>query len=275
MCVSTHPATHPRTYAHARNHAHPYTHTHTRARGPLMPLKHAKQHACMHAPQVECSTGEEVMAAFQRGVGSKVMAAHRMNDASSRSHCLCTLYINSAPLASPNELISSRLTLVDLVSAACCYLVPPIVTRGRVGLPVHTSCPGLAQRAHQLAPYAGRVLQVAAAPWVLHAPAGCEVQRGGLPARISTSGLARWSHQPHAGGPGGCCRLSVLCACPAPCPSIRARSFNPQAGSERSGQVGAEGGVCACTWAGGVLAALRVPPILLGQHFWLFGPVWQ
>jgi hypothetical protein len=45
------------------------------------------------------------------------MASHKLNASSSRSHCLLTLYIDSSPLASPSEVISSRLTLVDLAGS--------------------------------------------------------------------------------------------------------------------------------------------------------------
>lgn len=45
------------------------------------------------------------------------MASHKLNAQSSRSHCLFTLYIDSSPLASPTEVISSRLTLVDLAGS--------------------------------------------------------------------------------------------------------------------------------------------------------------
>ncbi len=48
---------------------------------------------------------------------NKIMASHKLNASSSRSHCLLTLYIDSSPLASPTELISSRLTLVDLAGS--------------------------------------------------------------------------------------------------------------------------------------------------------------
>ncbi|GAX73258.1 hypothetical protein CEUSTIGMA_g712.t1 [Chlamydomonas eustigma] len=47
----------------------------------------------------------------------KVMASHKLNASSSRSHCLLTLYIDSSPLSSPTEIISSRLTLVDLAGS--------------------------------------------------------------------------------------------------------------------------------------------------------------
>eukprot|EP00195_Chlamydomonas_chlamydogama_P000098 CAMPEP_0202918878 /NCGR_PEP_ID=MMETSP1392-20130828/74439_1 /ASSEMBLY_ACC=CAM_ASM_000868 /TAXON_ID=225041 /ORGANISM="Chlamydomonas chlamydogama, Strain SAG 11-48b" /LENGTH=371 /DNA_ID=CAMNT_0049612047 /DNA_START=68 /DNA_END=1180 /DNA_ORIENTATION=- len=67
--------------------------------------------------KVECGSAEEVMNAFKHGVQNKMMASHRLNAASSRSHCLFTLYIDSSPMGSPNEVISSRLSLVDLAGS--------------------------------------------------------------------------------------------------------------------------------------------------------------
>ena len=69
-------------------HTHTHTHAHTRAR------------THTHTP-----------------FASQVVASHKMNAQSSRSHVLFTLYIDSAPLASPAEQISSRLTLVDLAGS--------------------------------------------------------------------------------------------------------------------------------------------------------------
>eukprot|EP00798_Chlamydomonas_sp_ICE-L_P027733 gene27733-7379_t len=65
----------------------------------------------------ECQTAEELMDMFKSGVTNKVMASHKLNAQSSRSHCLFTIYIESSPMASPNEVISSRLTLVDLAGS--------------------------------------------------------------------------------------------------------------------------------------------------------------
>ncbi|KAG2428784.1 hypothetical protein HXX76_011484 [Chlamydomonas incerta] len=69
----------------------------------------------LFTPEVE--TAEEAMAAFQAGVANKVMSSHRLNAASSRSHCLFTLHVSSSPSASALEMTSSRLTLVDLAGS--------------------------------------------------------------------------------------------------------------------------------------------------------------
>ncbi|KAG2449588.1 hypothetical protein HYH02_005121 [Chlamydomonas schloesseri] len=69
----------------------------------------------LFTPEVE--SAEEAMAVFQAGVANKVMSSHRLNAASSRSHCLFTLHVASCPAASPLELTASRLTLVDLAGS--------------------------------------------------------------------------------------------------------------------------------------------------------------
>lgn len=67
--------------------------------------------------KVEVGTADEALSLFRAGVSNKVMASHRLNAQSSRSHCLFTLYIDTCPMASPTEVISSRLTLVDLAGS--------------------------------------------------------------------------------------------------------------------------------------------------------------
>mmetsp|Transcript_39841 Transcript_39841/g.94652 ORF Transcript_39841/g.94652 Transcript_39841/m.94652 type:complete len:618 (+) Transcript_39841:1198-3051(+) len=47
----------------------------------------------------------------------QVMASHRLNAQSSRSHCLFILHIDSAPVEAPEELTSSKVTLVDLAGS--------------------------------------------------------------------------------------------------------------------------------------------------------------
>ncbi|KXZ47551.1 FAP125 protein [Gonium pectorale] len=69
----------------------------------------------LFTPEVE--SAEEAIQAFQAGVANKVMASHRLNASSSRSHCLFTLHVSSAPADSPLELRSARLTLVDLAGS--------------------------------------------------------------------------------------------------------------------------------------------------------------
>ncbi|KAJ9522033.1 hypothetical protein QJQ45_005071 [Haematococcus lacustris] len=67
--------------------------------------------------RVECSSAAEVMDQYRAGVASKVMASHKLNAASSRSHALLTLTVDSAPLGSPGEAVSAKLTLVDLAGS--------------------------------------------------------------------------------------------------------------------------------------------------------------
>lgn len=67
--------------------------------------------------KVEVASPDEALALFRGGVLNKVMASHKLNASSSRSHCLFTLYIDSHPMSSPSEIISSRLTLVDLAGS--------------------------------------------------------------------------------------------------------------------------------------------------------------
>ena len=45
------------------------------------------------------------------------MSSHKLNLTSSRSHCMFTLYVEASPLASPQELVHSRLSLVDLAGS--------------------------------------------------------------------------------------------------------------------------------------------------------------
>ncbi|KAG2495498.1 hypothetical protein HYH03_006442 [Edaphochlamys debaryana] len=66
-------------------------------------------------PEVE--SADEALACFQAGVANKVMSSHRLNAASSRSHCLFTLYVSASPTSSPLEVRTSKLTLVDLAGS--------------------------------------------------------------------------------------------------------------------------------------------------------------
>lgn len=45
------------------------------------------------------------------------MASHKMNLASSRSHCLFTLEVESCQVTVPEEVITSKFTLVDLAGS--------------------------------------------------------------------------------------------------------------------------------------------------------------
>ena len=64
-----------------------------------------------------CATAGEALAHFQKGVKNKVMASHRMNLSSSRSHSLFTLEVRAPNPADPDETVSSKFTLVDLAGS--------------------------------------------------------------------------------------------------------------------------------------------------------------
>ena len=65
----------------------------------------------------ECKTAEEALSHFQFGVRNKVMASHKLNLASSRSHCLLTLRVESCDKNDPENVVSSKLELVDLAGS--------------------------------------------------------------------------------------------------------------------------------------------------------------
>lgn len=67
---------------------------------------------------LECQSPEQVIRHFQEGIKHKVMASHRLNAASSRSHCVFTIYVESFdPSDNPNDVLQSKLALVDLAGS--------------------------------------------------------------------------------------------------------------------------------------------------------------
>ncbi|DAZ94822.1 TPA: hypothetical protein N0F65_012849 [Lagenidium giganteum] len=67
---------------------------------------------------VECQTPDQVLEHFQQGIKHKIMASHNLNAASSRSHCIFTLYVESFdPSGNPNDVLQSKLALVDLAGS--------------------------------------------------------------------------------------------------------------------------------------------------------------
>ena len=64
-----------------------------------------------------CTTPRDVMAHFQKGVRNKVMATHKMNMSSSRSHSLFTLEVEAPNPVVPGETVKSKFTLVDLAGS--------------------------------------------------------------------------------------------------------------------------------------------------------------
>lgn len=67
--------------------------------------------------QSECRSAAEALDLFRAGVANKVVASHRMNVASSRSHCVFTLQVESWPRGRPEELVKAKLSLVDLAGS--------------------------------------------------------------------------------------------------------------------------------------------------------------
>ncbi|GMH35183.1 hypothetical protein BSKO_03051 [Bryopsis sp. KO-2023] len=65
----------------------------------------------------ECSMAGDVLLHFKEGIKNKVMASHKLNLASSRSHSLFILEVESCHITTPEEIITSRLTLVDLAGS--------------------------------------------------------------------------------------------------------------------------------------------------------------
>ena len=90
----------------------------------------------------ECSSASEVIAHFHAGLRRKIMASHRLNAASSRSHCLFALHVCRGDMSRcearvprtrlrlrsshtggvpctcrPDTVVESRLTLVDLAGS--------------------------------------------------------------------------------------------------------------------------------------------------------------
>ena len=64
-----------------------------------------------------CTTPEELEFLFQMGVRNKTMASHRLNNASSRSHCIFEIKIEFSDMKDPDDVVVSKLALVDLAGS--------------------------------------------------------------------------------------------------------------------------------------------------------------
>ena len=60
---------------------------------------------------------EECMFLFKEGIKNKIMASHKMNHASSRSHTIFSLTVNKTNVKDPDNVISSKFQLVDLAGS--------------------------------------------------------------------------------------------------------------------------------------------------------------
>jgi len=65
----------------------------------------------------ECSSAKEARSYFLNGMKKRLVASHRMNISSSRSHSIFTLYLERRHNHDPDQIISSRLSLVDLAGS--------------------------------------------------------------------------------------------------------------------------------------------------------------
>ena len=65
----------------------------------------------------ECQGPEDAFRLFWRGLKNKVMAAHKMNNSSSRSHCILSFTVQQTDAKNPDTTIVSKLQLVDLAGS--------------------------------------------------------------------------------------------------------------------------------------------------------------
>ncbi|OQR93872.1 hypothetical protein THRCLA_08323, partial [Thraustotheca clavata] len=66
---------------------------------------------------IECECAEDMMAVFHDAIKQKIMATTNLNAASSRSHCIYTLYIESMDLDNPGVFTTTKFCLVDLAGS--------------------------------------------------------------------------------------------------------------------------------------------------------------
>ena len=63
----------------------------------------------------ECKSAKEARNYFLNGMKKRLVASHKMNASSSRSHCIFTIYLEQKPEHDPEQIITAKLSLVDLV----------------------------------------------------------------------------------------------------------------------------------------------------------------
>ena len=59
--------------------------------------------------QFECHTVEDGFKYFWKGLKNKMMASHRINESSSRSHCILSFTITQVDVKNPDNVIISKL----------------------------------------------------------------------------------------------------------------------------------------------------------------------
>lgn len=65
----------------------------------------------------ECGNQKDLMSYFHYGLKNKIMRSHALNDASSRSHCILTITVESIEVENPDNIVVSNLQLVDLAGS--------------------------------------------------------------------------------------------------------------------------------------------------------------
>ena len=65
----------------------------------------------------EVKSFDECMFLFKEGIKNKIMASHRMNHASSRSHTIFSLSVQKIDVNKPDSVVISKLQLVDLAGS--------------------------------------------------------------------------------------------------------------------------------------------------------------
>lgn len=66
---------------------------------------------------IPVSGPDELMSLFKSGVRNKVMASHRLNMASSRSHAILTVHVTASTPDDPTEVTRAKVSLVDLAGS--------------------------------------------------------------------------------------------------------------------------------------------------------------
>ncbi|OQR93913.1 Kinesin motor domain containing protein [Achlya hypogyna] len=66
---------------------------------------------------VECESAADMMGVFHDAIKQKIMATTNLNAASSRSHCIYTLYIESSDAENPGVVTTTKFCLVDLAGS--------------------------------------------------------------------------------------------------------------------------------------------------------------
>lgn len=65
----------------------------------------------------ECRSADDILALYHFGIKNKIVASHNMNNASSRSHSMLKLTVETIDAKNPEDVVVSTLQLVDLAGS--------------------------------------------------------------------------------------------------------------------------------------------------------------